>query len=40
MRTQAEEQALIFKQYKGQEGVELGLKILLNEFKNTMALAG
>ncbi|KAF4307778.1 putative FMN-dependent dehydrogenase family protein [Botryosphaeria dothidea] len=26
--------------YKGQEGVELGLKILLNEFKNTMALAG
>ncbi|OJD31203.1 fmn-dependent dehydrogenase family protein [Diplodia corticola] len=26
--------------YKGQEGVELGIKILLNEFKITMALAG
>lgn len=26
--------------YKGQEGVELGLKLLLDEFKCTMALAG
>ncbi|KAL1615885.1 hypothetical protein SLS54_008719 [Diplodia seriata] len=26
--------------YKGQEGVELGIKILLNEFRITMALAG
>ncbi|KAK0664319.1 Peroxisomal (S)-2-hydroxy-acid oxidase GLO4 [Lasiodiplodia hormozganensis] len=26
--------------YKGQEGVELGIKILMNEFKITMALAG
>ena len=27
-------------QYKGQEGVELALKILLEEFRTTMALAG
>jgi isopentenyl diphosphate isomerase/L-lactate dehydrogenase-like FMN-dependent dehydrogenase len=27
-------------QYKGQEGVELALKFLMNEFKLTMALAG
>ncbi|KAF2846163.1 FMN-dependent dehydrogenase [Plenodomus tracheiphilus IPT5] len=26
--------------YKGQEGVELGIKILLEEFRSTMALAG
>ena len=27
-------------QYKGQQGVELALKILLEEFRVTMALAG
>lgn len=27
-------------QYKGQEGVELAVRILLEEFKSTMALAG
>ena len=29
-----------YQQYKGQEGVELALKILLHEFQITMALAG
>ena len=32
--------ALTSKQYKGQAGVELGLKILQSEFQVTMALAG
>ena len=27
-------------QYNGQEGVELAIKLLINEFKITMALAG
>ncbi|KAI4112919.1 MAG: hypothetical protein LQ345_006005 [Seirophora villosa] len=34
------ENQLMWVQYKGQAGVELGMKILLSEFHTTMALAG
>lgn len=32
--------ALTTQQYNGQEGVEMAMKILMTEFKRTMALAG
>lgn len=32
--------SLTIQQYRGQEGVELGIQILYEEFRSTMALAG